>query len=374
MVRIAAHEGGADGSDGALASPSQVRAGIVGTGSIAGVHANAVRAAGGEVVAVLGSRPATTAGGVTAMRARRGVADLAELLAAPDVDVLHICTPNWTHTDMALAALAAGKHVICEKPLATSVTDARRLTDLADEVGCVASVPFVYRFYASVREANVGSLTTLAARSGFCTAPICRTGCLRPTRPTGGWILRWAVGPRAFGDIGVHWCDLMEFTTGHRIARLAARMGTAHKRRDTGPDTEDGAVIVFETDRGHGLSGVSQVTPGRKNRLWFSFDGPDASLLLRPGNARGSVGRWAGRERRGDAGDGAAHVALLPPSAGHPQGYQDAFNADVQDVYAAVGGDSPDGLPVFADGLRAAVLTQAVVDAAASQAWVEVSE
>src|SRR5690349_2454881 len=149
-LRRAGGSKGPAGSDPAR----RVRAGIVGTGFIAAVHAQAVRATGGEVVAVLGSTPAATARGAATMGSARGAADLAELVAADDVDVVHICTPNSTHVAMAEATLRAGKHVICEKPLAISVADARRLDDLAQASGRVASVPFVYRFYASVREAR----------------------------------------------------------------------------------------------------------------------------------------------------------------------------------------------------------------------------
>jgi predicted dehydrogenase len=360
-----------------------VRAAIIGTGFIAGVHAQAVRVAGGDVVAVLGSSPASTASGVSAMGARRGVADLTQLVGLPDVDVVHICTPNQTHTDMAEAVLAAGKHVVCEKPLATSVADAQRLTDVALRSGRVASVPFVYRFYASVREArdriarDVGGPLWLMHGSYL-------QDWLSAADAT-NWRMDPALGgaSRAFGDIGVHWCDLMEFTTGHRIVRLAARMGTAHPERalgngGPGTGTEDGAVVMFETDRGAmGSVVVSQSTPGRKNRLWFSFDGPDASYAF---DQEVPENLWIGaREQnvvlmRGTElfGQPTSTYSRLP--AGHPQGYQDAFNAYVDDVYATVAGEGPEGLPTFADGLRAAVLTQAVVDAAGSQTWVEVAK
>jgi predicted dehydrogenase len=366
-------------------SAGALRAGIVGTGFIAGVHVQAVRAAGGEVAAVLGSSPTATARGVRWMGAVRGVSDLPELVEADDVDVVHICTPNATHVATAEAALGARKHVICEKPLATSVDGARRLTELAREAGCVSSVPFVYRFYASVRAArdriarDEGGLWLLHGsylQDWLASADLTN------------WRVDSALGgaSRAFGDIGVHWCDLMEFATGHRIVRLAARMGRAFpRRRVPGGDgdvstedvsTEDGAVIVFETDLGAvGSLVISQVTPGRKNRLWFSFDGPDASYsfdqevpeALWVGTRAQTIVMMRGTEEFGKA---ASTYSRLP--AGHPQGYQDAFNAYISDVYASINGDAPDGLPTFADGLRAAVLTQAVLDAAASQAWVEV--
>ena len=361
---------------------TRLHAAIVGTGFIAGVHAHAVRAAGGEVAAVLGSAPSRTANGVEAMGARRGVADLDDLLAAPDVDVVHICTPNRTHTEMARAALAAGKHVICEKPLATSVEDARLLAELAQDADRVASVPFVYRFYASVREAR-----NRIARAEAGPLWLLHGAYLQDwlsAREATNWRMDPALGgaSRAFGDIGVHWCDLMEFTTGHRILRLTAQLGNAHPKRTVGdalaePGTEDGAVVAFQTDRGAmGSVVVSQATPGRKNHLWFSFDGPDASYSF---DQELPESLWiGGREQnvvvqRGTEvfGQPASSYSRLP--AGHPQGYQDAFNAYVGDVYAAVAGHTPDGLPMFADGLRAAVLTQAVMDASASRAWVEVS-
>jgi predicted dehydrogenase len=360
---------------------TRLHAAIIGTGFIAGVHAHAVRAAGGEVVGVLGSCPAATARGVATMGARRGAADLAELLAAPDIDVVHICTPNQTHPEMAQAALAAAKHVICEKPLATSVTDARQLTELAEEAGRVASVPFVYRFYASVREARNRIARDVAGPLWLLHGTYLQDWL--SSADATNWRMDPALGgaSRAFGDIGVHWCDLMEFTTGHRIVRLAARMGSAYERRGMGDGladagTEDGAVVVFETDLGAvGSVVVSQATPGRKNRLWFSFDGPDSSYSF---DQEMPEALWIGARdqnivlMRGTEvfGQPASTYSRLP--AGHPQGYQDAFNAYVDDVYAAIGGAAPDGLPTFDDGLRAALLTQAVVDAAESQTWVEV--
>jgi predicted dehydrogenase len=358
---------------------TRLRAGIAGTGFIAAVHAHAVRAAGGQVTAVLGSGPAGTAAGVEALGAGRGVGSIEELVAADDIDVVHVCTPNSTHVAMAEAALAAGKDVICEKPLATSVADARRLDDLARSSGRMASVPFVYRFYASVREAR--------ERISRDTPLWLLHGTYLQDWLSSADLTNWRVDPelggasRAFADIGVHWCDLMEFTTGHRIVRLSARMARAFPQRRVGTElvdvrTEDGAVVMFETDQGAiGSLVVSQVTPGRKNRVWFSFDGPDASYSF---DQEVPEALWVGTRTQNlvvlrgtdEFGKAASTYSRLP--AGHPQGYQDAFNAYIADVYDGVAGGSPDGLPLFADGLRAAVLTQAVVDAAASQSWVEV--
>jgi predicted dehydrogenase len=351
----------------------RIRAAIVGAGFIGAVHAHAVRAAGGVVVATTGRTPEATARAVEVLGAERGVGSMAELAAADDVDVVHICTPNSTHAEMAEAVLAAGTPVICEKPLATSVEDARRLTARAAEADVLAAVPFVYRFYPAVREARA---RIAAGEAG----PLWLLhGTYLQDWLAAADATNWRVDPalgggsRAFGDIGVHWCDLMEFTTGHRIVRLAARMGTAYEGRG---GTEDGAVVVFETDQGaSGSVVVSQVSPGRKNRLWFSFDGQAASYCF---DQEHPDSLWVGGTavnrvvmRGPDTfSDAAAGYARLP--AGHPQGYQDAFNAFVSDVYAAIAGQKPEGLPTFMDGLRAAVLTQAVVTAGAEQSWVEV--
>jgi len=357
-----------------MAAPSgRFRAAIVGAGFIGAVHAHAVRAAGGVVAATVGRTPETTARAVAALGAERGVGSMDELAAAADVDVVHICTPNSTHAEMAEAVIAAGKPVICEKPLATSVEDAQWLTDHAAGADVIACVPFVYRFYPAVREARA---RIAAGESGPLW--LLHGSYLQDWLATAD-ATNWRVDPalggasRAFGDIGVHWCDLMEFTTGHRIVRLAARMSSAFPGRG---GTEDGAVVVFETDRGaSGSVVVSQVSPGRKNRLWFSFDGQEASYSF---DQEQPDSLWVGGTavnrvvmRGPDTfSDAAAAYARLP--AGHPQGYQDAFTAFVADVYATVAGRKPDGLPTFADGLRAAVLTQAVMTAAAEQNWVEV--
>jgi predicted dehydrogenase len=360
---------------------TRLQAAIVGTGFIAAVHAQAVRAAGGEVLTVLGSSETSTAQGVQALRAARGAADLADLVSDGDVDIVHICTPNSTHVAMAEAALTAGKHVICEKPLATSVADAQRVTDLARTTGRVATVPFVYRFYASIRDARERISRAEAGPLWLLHGSYLQDWMSSADQTN--WRTEPALGgaSRAFGDIGVHWCDLMEFVTGHRIVQLSARMGRALPQRRVDGElvdvrTEDGAVLVFETDLGAmGSLVVSQVTPGRKNRLWFSFDGPAASYSF---DQELPESLWVGTPAQNlvvtrgteEFGTPASAYSRLP--AGHPQGYQDAFNAYISDVYDAVGGQAPDGLPTFADGLRAAVLTQAVMDSAASQTWVEV--
>ncbi|WP_307307040.1 Gfo/Idh/MocA family protein [Pseudarthrobacter enclensis] len=360
----------------------QLRAGIIGTGFMGSVHAHAVRAAGAEVIAVAGSSKASAEAAAPALGARTAVESPEALIARADVDVIHICTPNATHADLARKAIAAGKAVICEKPLATSVEDALELTDLAERAGVVTGVPFVYRFYPAVREARDRILRGDAGRLWLLHGSYLQDW-LAGAEAT-NWRVDSTIGgaSRAFGDIGVHWCDLMEFTTGHRITRLVAKTSRAYDERETGGRvssvaTEDGATLLFETDKGAtGSLVVSQVSPGRKNRLWFSFDGTEASFsfnqerpdTLHVGGTGSSSDIAVGPQTLTTP--GGRRYAKLPP--GHPQGYQDSFNSFVADVYAAIQGQTPEGLPTFRDGLRAALITEAVVTSAAQRSWVDV--
>jgi predicted dehydrogenase len=350
-----------------------VRAGLIGTGFIGGVHAHAVRASGNILSRVAGSSPDRSAAAVGRLGAANGPGTAEEVATADDVDVVHICTPNHLHAPLAELALKAGKHVVCEKPLATTVADARRLTGLAAEAGVVAAVPFVYRYYATVRDAR-------ARIAGGETGPLrLLHGSYLQDWLSDSADTNWRVDPalggasRTFADIGVHWCDLVEFTSGHRITRLTARTLTAVGDRGGPVSTEDAATIMFETDRGAvGSLVVSQISPGRKNRLWFSLDGADASLSF---DQELPETLWKGmREhtvvipRGSSTTPGSARAYSFLP-AGHPQGYQDCFDSFVADVYSAIRGGSPEGLPTFADGLRAARITEAVLGSADDGRW-----
>jgi predicted dehydrogenase len=352
-----------------------LRSAIVGVGFIGAVHARAVHAAGGELVAVAENSRASASSAARKLGASKWGTDWRELLEDPDVDVVHVCVPNDLHAPIASAAISAGKHVVCEKPLATDLDSAAELARQAMDAGVVAAVPFVYRFYPTVRDARVRVLAGEAGEVRIVHGSYLQDWLSRPED------VNWRVDParggrsRAFGDIGVHWCDLVEFVTGQRIARLAARLFTIE--RDGGrTSTEDGGTVTFETDAGVlGSLVISQVSPGRKNRLWLSIDGATASLQFDQENpdslwigGRSSnviVPRGAEATR-----PEASQYSQLP--AGHPMGYQDCFTAFVSDVYAAIEGREVDGLPTFDDGLRAAVLTEAVLDAAKTETWVEV--
>src|SRR5918996_325642 len=131
-----------------------LNAGIAGTGFIGRVHARSIRLAGGQLAGVAASSPESAAAAAAELGAERAFGSAAEMVRDPQIEVVHICTPNHLHLPLAEAALAAGKHVICEKPLALDVAGARRLVEAASAAGRVAAVPFVYRYYPTVREAR----------------------------------------------------------------------------------------------------------------------------------------------------------------------------------------------------------------------------
>ncbi len=364
--------------------PGRIRAGIVGMGFMGQVHARAIRAAGGEVAAVA---DATPAGAEKAARLVGGdcrADSLDGLLQSADLDVIHVCTPNHLHHEQALAVIKAGKHVVCEKPLATSESAAYQLAAAAAAADVIATVPFIYRFYPTVREARARVSRGDAGRLRVLHGSYLQDWLA--SSQDSNWRVSAALGgpSRAFGDIGVHWCDLLEFTSGHRITRVTARLLTAHADRsgDNGDSaaavsTEDVATLLFETDRGAiGSAVMSQITHGRKNRLWFSLDGDLASLCF---DQELPELLWVGGRAasslvlRGSVGSSpeAARYSSLPP--GHPQGYQDSFNAFIADTHQAIQGDPPEGLPTFADGWRAAAITNAVLISAQSGSWVDVT-
>lgn len=362
------------------ANPSgAIRAGIIGGGFMGRVHAHAARVSAARLTEIA----AATATSAAAYRDELGVETAArsaeELVASPEVDVVHICTPNATHAALATAALAAGKHVICEKPLATTLADAEALTALAAESARVAAVPFVYRYHPMVREARAriarGELGMLLS----IDAGYLQDWMLLPTDDD--WRATSASGgaSRAFADIGSHLCDLLEFVAGERIARLCARTRRVYDERGGHPvENEDIVAILVETASGAiGTLLISQMAAGRRNALTVELHGSRESVRFDQENPERLWlgGRAESRILVRDPASAAPDAARLQSvPAGHAMGYQDAFDNFVADVYAAVRGAHPEGMPVFADGLRAARLTAAVLASAADGRWIETGE
>jgi predicted dehydrogenase len=362
---------------------------------IGDVHLRSARASGAEVVGVLSSTAPRSLAAAERWQVEVGYPDLDAVLSDDAIDVVHVCTPNHLHVSQAVAALRAGKHVICEKPIATTVADAQLLAETAESAGRIVTVPFVYRYHPMVRE-----LRARVAAGDFGAWQLLHGSYLQD------WLLSpqstsWRVDPaaggasRAFADIGSHWFDLVEWVAGVRLTELLAETVTtvADRPRAGGPTFRSGlssdatlvtvssefALAVFgSTTEGVLVSAtVSQVSAGRKNRLWFELDGAHASAVF---DQELPESLWLGRPDRTETlvrdpsvnSPDAARLSVVP--AGHPQGYLQCFENFVTDTYAAVRGDQPDGLPTVLDGLRSAHLVDAVMTSAARRAWTPVDD
>ena len=373
---------------------ARLSAALVGTGFIAAVHVDALRRLCVEVLGVVGSSPDRAA------EAGLGnvYGSLGELLEDDRIDVLHLTTPNHLHYPQVKQALAAGKHVVCEKPLALTAAESRELVELADAAGVVHCTNFMARFYPLVQQArsllHEGSLGEIWNVHGSYL----QDWLLRPT----DW--NWRLEPerggelRAIGDIGSHWLDLVQFVTGSRIVEVFADLQTVIpiRRRPVGPvqtfaqtegegedvaiATEDLAHVLLRFEGGaRGAVVISQVSAGRKNMLSFELDGADAALAW---NSERAEELWLGRRDRPNElllrdpslmKPAARETTTLP--GGHAEGFAETFRELYRRVYRAVesGGPPPEpDYPTFADGHWENVLGEAIALSSRERRWIEV--
>ena len=377
-------------------SSTRRRVAILGAGMIGEVHRRAALLAGAEVAGVMASTPERSQQVADAWGAGHAFTGIEEV-AASDVEVVHICTPNASHVPYAVQLMEAGKHVLCEKPLGVSLADAEEAAAVAQRTGVVNTMPFAYRFHPMVREMRARVQSEEFGAVNLMHGSYLQDWLLDPQATS------WRVDPaaggpsRAFGDIGSHWCDLVEWVTGDRIADLVATTSITIKQRPAATaasfsaaksdaplvdvETEDTALIMFRTANDvAGSAVISQLSAGRKNRLWVEVDGMQHSAVFdQELPEQLMIGADEGfRLLVRDPNHGSAEqrrLATLP--AGHAQGYAQCFESYVADSYAAVDahrghGEVPDGLPTFADGARAAAICDAMLRSAAAKAWVSV--
>ena len=374
-----------------------MKAGVVGTGFIGVVHVEALRRLNIDVAGVVGSSEA---------RARaKAIAPVypsyEAMLEDRDVTVVHLTTPNHLHYPQVKQALAAGKHVVCEKPLAVTSEQSAELLELAERSGLVHCTNFNIRFYPQVQQARA----------------IVRRGELGAVwNVHGGYLHDWLLHPtdwywrlepekggelRAVGDIGSHWMDLTQFVTGLEIESVFADLATTIpvRRRPVGEvetfaaadgvervdapmQTEDVAHILLRFSSGaRGAVVVSQVSAGRKNSLRFEVDGAAASVAW---ESERPEELWIGRRERaneillrnpGLMDADAAPRTTLP--AGHSEGFAETFRELYRAVYAAVatgGPPSEPDYPTFRAGHVENVLGDAIAQSNRQQRWVEVPQ
>jgi predicted dehydrogenase len=373
-----------------------LRAGVVGTGFIGAVHVDALRRLGVEVVGVVGSSPERA----RAKQVAPVVDGYERLLADERVDVVHLTTPNHLHYPQVKQALEAGKHVVCEKPLAVTSEQSAELLELATRSSLVHCTNFNIRFYPQVQQARAlvsdGAVGTLwNVHGGYL-----QDWLLLPT----DW--NWRLEPekggelRAVADIGSHWLDLVQFVTGMQVVALLADLATAIpvRRRPAGEietfasaedvervdaemATDDFAHILLRFEDGsRGSLVVSQVSAGRRNSLRFEIDGSKGALAW---DSERNEELWRGH--RGKPNELLLRdPALFAPEArartvlpaGHAEGFAETFKELYRTVYTAVAaGEPPEqpDYPTFADGHWENVLGDAVALSNRERRWVEVT-
>ncbi len=376
---------------------SEIGAAVVGTGFIGVVHVEALRRLGVQVHGVVGSSPERAAKRSAEVGLPPAYDSFEAMLADPRVDVVHITSPNHLHHAQAKAALAASKHVVCEKPLAMTSAESAELLRLASSSGRVHAVNFNLRFYPINQHVHglieQGGLGEIRLVSGHYLQD---------------WLLldtdwNWRLDPklggdlRAVADIGSHWMDLTTFLTGKRIMAVMADLATFINTRQqpTGPvetfatdlsaktvaremHTEDAATILLRYEDGtRGALTVSQVSAGRKNSLVFEIDGSSSAAAW---NSERPDELWIGHRGRPN------ELLLRDPAilnplgrratslpGGHAEGYADTFKALYAAVYRAVAAGSPgEDYPTFADGHDEMLVCEAVARSSREQRWVEV--
>jgi predicted dehydrogenase len=382
-------------------SAKEINVGVVGTGFIGPAHVEALRRLGLNVVGLAGSSVERAAPKAEALRIGRIYESFGAMLADKSVNVVHITSPNHLHYPQAKAALLAGKHVVCEKPLAMNARESAELVALAAEKRLVNAVNFNIRFYPLAQHAR-----SLVAGGEVGEVRIVQGSYLQD------WLLyetdwNWRLEPeaggemRAVADIGSHWLDLLTFITGLKVEAVCADFATflPVRKKPARPietftgklltaedyvaqpvSTEDYATILLRFAGGaRGVLTVSQISAGRKNRLFYEINGARSSLVWdseRPNELL--IGR---RDRPNE-------LLLKDPSllsaearrftsypGGHNEGFPDTFKQLYSAVYGYLqAGDftaRPD-FPTFADGHDELVLGEAILRSAREGMWVGV--
>ncbi len=378
----------------------KIKVAVAGLGFIGPAHIEALRRLPNiEVVAISDIDEDTAKAKAIDLGIERYTSDFDKLLNE-DIDAVHICTPNNLHFTMAKKALEAGKHVICEKPLATTVEEAEELVALAGEKQLINAVHFNIRYYPLVRQMKVmremGELGEVYSVIGSYLQD---------------WLFyntdyNWRLEPeqsgtsRAIADVGSHLIDLLEYITGLEIVEVMADFNTIHKIRkkplkpietysgkmlkpedyeDVPIKTEDHANVLLRFNNGNrGVVTVSQVAAGRKNRLSLEIAGARQTFSW---NSEQPNDLWIGKR---DDYNGALmrdpslfdekSRSLISFPGGHNEGFPDTSKQLFKEVYAAIAkGDASNPVyPTFKDGLRELILCERIIESHKMQAWVRV--
>ncbi len=381
---------------------NSLRAAVAGTGFMGSTHIEALRRSGIEVVGVVGSSPEKTQSMARRLHVLRSYTTFDELCADPDIDVVHICTPNYLHHSMTKQAMEHGKHVICEKPLTATAAEARELVQIAGQTGMVGAVNYNLRYYPLNQEARARAQAGEIGEARILHGEYMQDWLHLPS----DW--NWRLDPqlggrlRAVADIGTHWLDLLTWITGLEVVAVMADLATfipvrqkplkpvetfaGKLSQSTESDaisisTEDYAAVLLAFNNGaRGVLSLSQISAGRKNHFWWEIDGATASMSW---DQEIPNQLWIGYRNRPNE-VLIKDPALMHPEArpfaaypgGHAEGYPDTFTRLFEAYYSYLkAGDhsAPRPFPTFEDGWREMALCDAIQRSAAEKRWVEVN-
>lgn len=378
-----------------------IKAAIVGTGFIGPAHLEALRRLPNVEVVALCEVSQELANEKAKVLGIPRAYTFDEMLKQDDIDVVHICTPNFLHFAQAKAVLESEKHVICEKPLAVKIEEAEELVKIASATGLVNAVHFNLRYYPMVRQ-----MKTMREKGDLGDVYSVMGSYLQD------WLFfqtdyNWRLEPdksgdsRAIADIGSHLLDITEYVTGLKITEVMADFSTVHKTRlkplkaiETYSDTklqasdyaevpintEDHATVLLRFDNGSkGSITVSQVSAGRKNRLNIEIAGSKSNFEF---NSERPNELWIGKREKANEqllkDPGLAYPeasALISFPGGHNEGFPDTSKQMFKEVYAAIAtGKQPENpsYPTFASGLRELIIGERIVESNKKQAWVKI--
>ena len=380
--------------------------GIVGAGFVGPHHIDAVRRLGFvDVVAIAGSSDATARAKADSLGVPKAYGSYDALLNDADVHVVHNATPNYLHYPVNAAAIAKGKHVVSDKPLAMTAAEAKKLVEQATKAGIVHAVTFNYRGNPLVQQARHAIARGDIGKPHFLVGHYLQDWLLKDTDYS--WRLEPDKGgaSSALGDIGSHWCDLAQHISGLRITEVLGDITTVipKRKRPKGSreafaavganeefdlvdiKVEDLASVMLRFDNGaRGAFSVGQVCAGHKNDLILEICGSKSSVRWRQEHQNEL---WIGQRDKAneilqkDPGLIDAEVrgyAHLP--GGHQESWADAFSNVMRDIYQFIAegkkpGDArPPAFATFEDGYRANCIVEAILDSAKNgSVWTKVN-
>jgi predicted dehydrogenase len=375
-------------------------AAVIGAGFVGKAHIESLRRLPVRVRGTLVSSGERSDAAAKALGLERAYKNVDEIAADPEVTVVHVCTPNYVHFEQSAKLLRAGKHVLCEKPLAMDSRESATLVALAKETDRVGGVAHNLRYYPLCVQAKA-----LVDSGAIGQVKLVHGGFLQDwlTYPTDwNWRLESKLGGelRAVSDIGTHWLDLIQWITGQKVEELCADLATVVPVRlkprghvesfssakdvvtDEMPiETDDYASVLVHLDHGaKGVFTVSQVSAGRKCKLHFEINGSEGSLGW---NAEDPNTLWTGRRNQPNE-ILIKDPSLLSPSArpyagypgGHAEGYPDTFLQLFRDYYNYIEAgqfNAPRKFPTFSTGHEELLLCEAIQKSAQDRAWTKLT-